>query len=120
MILIYITTFIFVIMGFKERNTGELLTGIIFLIGGFIFHLFWETKSQYVYPYVFILIPYSSYTIVRILDKLNSIMGKKEEKTMKPVLYIVIPCYNEEEVLPITEKIVLDKIEALISGGGNI
>ncbi len=36
---------------------------------------------------------------------------------MKPVLYIVIPCYNEEEVLPITEKIFLDKIEALIKKG---
>ncbi len=22
---------------------------------------------------------------------------------MKPILYIVIPCYNEEEVLPITK-----------------
>ena len=83
----YCTTFIFVIMGFKERNTGELLTGIIFLIGGFIFHLFWETKSQYVYPYVFILIPYSSYTIVRILDKLNFIMGKRRKDDETSSLY---------------------------------
>lgn len=80
LILIYIATFIFVIMVFKEKNIGELLTGIIFLIGGFIFHLFWETKSQYVYPYVFMLIPYSSYTIVRILNKSNFIMGKRRRK----------------------------------------
>lgn len=33
----------------------------------------------------------------------------------KPVLYIVIPCYNEEKVLPITCKLFLDKIEELIS-----
>lgn len=33
----------------------------------------------------------------------------------KPVLYIVIPCYNEEKVLPITCKFFLDKIEELIS-----
>ena len=32
----------------------------------------------------------------------------------KPVLYIVIPCYNEEKVLPITCKLFLDKIEELI------
>ena len=27
-----------------------------------------------------------------------------------PVLYIVIPCYNEQEVLPITSKLFEDKI----------
>ena len=32
----------------------------------------------------------------------------------KPVLYIVIPCYNEETVLPITCKMFLDKINELI------
>lgn len=31
-----------------------------------------------------------------------------------PILYIVIPCYNEEEVLPITSKIFLKKINELI------
>ena len=34
---------------------------------------------------------------------------------MKPVLYIVIPCYNEEKVLPITAPIFLDKIYQLIN-----
>lgn len=33
---------------------------------------------------------------------------------MKPILYIVIPCYNEEKVLPITSKMFLEKIETLI------
>ena len=33
---------------------------------------------------------------------------------MKPILYIVIPCYNEEEVLPITAPMFLDKIKELI------
>lgn len=33
------------------------LFAVVFLIGGFLFHLLWETKSQYVYPYFFILIP---------------------------------------------------------------
>ena len=34
---------------------------------------------------------------------------------MKPILYIVIPCYNEEEVLPITAPEFLAKIKELIS-----
>ena len=34
-----------------------------------------------------------------------------------PSLYIVIPCYNEEEVLPITSKLFLEKIHQLVSAG---
>ena len=34
---------------------------------------------------------------------------------MKPILYIVIPCYNEEEVLPITKDLFLNKLKELIS-----
>ena len=33
---------------------------------------------------------------------------------MKPILYIVIPCYNEEDVLPITAPMFLDKIKELV------
>lgn len=33
---------------------------------------------------------------------------------MKPILYIVIPCYNEEEVLPLTCTMFLDKLNELI------
>lgn len=33
---------------------------------------------------------------------------------MKPILYLVIPCYNEEEVLPQTSGLFLQKLEELI------
>ncbi len=33
---------------------------------------------------------------------------------MKPKLYIVIPCYNEEEVLPVTSRLFLEKLDSLI------
>lgn len=33
---------------------------------------------------------------------------------MKPILYIVIPCYNEEKVLPITCEMFLEKITSLV------
>ena len=36
---------------------------------------------------------------------------------MKPTLYIVIPCYNEQEVLPITAPMFLEKIETLTEKG---
>ena len=35
----------------------------------------------------------------------------------KPVLYIVVPCYNEQEVLPITSGMFLEKIRALADAG---
>lgn len=34
---------------------------------------------------------------------------------MKPILYIVIPCYNEEKVLPITAELFLQEIKELVS-----
>ncbi len=36
---------------------------------------------------------------------------------MKPVLYIVVPCYNEEEVLPVTVPVFYDKLSSLIERG---
>lgn len=36
---------------------------------------------------------------------------------MAPVLYIIIPCYNEEKVLPVTAPLFLDKLDQLISKG---
>ena len=35
----------------------------------------------------------------------------------KPILYIVIPCYNEEEVLPVTAPMFKAKLEALTGAG---
>lgn len=36
---------------------------------------------------------------------------------MRPLLYIVIPCYNEQEVLPITAPMFLDKLTSLSEAG---
>ncbi len=33
---------------------------------------------------------------------------------MKPVLYLVVPCFNEEEVLPLTTPVFIEKLESLI------
>ena len=36
---------------------------------------------------------------------------------MNDTLYIVIPCYNEEKVLPITSQIFVDKMKELVETG---
>lgn len=38
-------------------------------------------------------------------------------ETQPPILYIVIPCYNEEQVLPITAPLFLDKLSQLAAKG---
>ncbi|MBR1558888.1 MAG: glycosyltransferase family 2 protein [Clostridia bacterium] len=35
----------------------------------------------------------------------------------KPILYIVVPCYNEEAVLPVTAPMFLEKLDALCASG---
>lgn len=42
-------------------------------------------------------------------------MSKSAIKSNLPVLYIVIPCYNEEAVLPVTSPLFLNKIKELVS-----
>lgn len=36
---------------------------------------------------------------------------------MKPVLYLVVPCYNEQAVLPVTAKVFLNKISQIVDDG---
>ena len=43
-----------------DDNCVNQLLPIIYLIGGILFHILWETKSQYVYTYIFFLIPLSA------------------------------------------------------------
>ena len=44
-------------------------------------------------------------------------MSREKAISMKPILYIVIPCYNEEKVLPITSSMFLDKLTAMYASG---
>lgn len=43
----------------KEQAAGEMLLGIT-VVGGLVFHMFWEAKPQYVLPYFLLLLPYSA------------------------------------------------------------
>lgn len=48
-----------------KRKAEELIFAIIF-IGGFLFHFFWEAKSQYVLFYFVLLIPYATYGYMKL------------------------------------------------------
>lgn len=48
----------------------------LFFIGGFLFHLLWEGKSQYIYPYLFVLIPCCMGALYYAARSLNRRMRK--------------------------------------------
>ena len=50
------------------------------------------------------------------VKKIKILMTQKG-KNMTPILYIIIPCYNEQQVLPITSGLFLEKLEGMIVRG---
>ena len=54
----------------EKRRSGEDLLAVIF-VGGFVFHTFWEAKSQYIFPYFVILLPYAAAGISDFSERSN-------------------------------------------------
>lgn len=57
---IYLLVFAFILhrlVWSREGLRPFSLYPYIFFLGGFVFHIFWETKSQYVYIYILLLLP---------------------------------------------------------------
>lgn len=46
---------------------------------------------------------------------MNNVLNEGKEDFSRPILLIVIPCYNEEDVLPITAPMFLEQIQTMIS-----
>lgn len=64
---------------YRKEEVKHTLLPIIFL-GGFVFHIFWETKAIYVIQYVFLLIPYASYGLYHFYQWLKKVEKKKMEE----------------------------------------
>lgn len=63
LIIIYGGAMVSMIISIRNMKASNLfiLVFTIYLTGGVLFHLIWETKSQYVYPYVYLLLPLTAY-----------------------------------------------------------
>ncbi len=48
----------FLFLRWRSGNLYELMGAVVFL-GGYLFHLFWESSASYTIPYFFLLIPYA-------------------------------------------------------------
>ncbi len=55
--LIYWGALLFLLLMIRKKIPVEKLGLIIVVIGGFIFYIFWEAKSRYVFPYFMMMIP---------------------------------------------------------------
>lgn len=55
--LIYWGALLFLLLMIRKKIPVEKLGLIIVVIGGFIFYIFWEAKSRYVFPYFMMMLP---------------------------------------------------------------
>ena len=55
----------------------EQLGFLIVVLGGFLFHILWEAKSQYIYPYLIILFPYAAAGISGCINMLDAVLAGK-------------------------------------------
>lgn len=83
-ILVFIFASIGIYKTHKNINLQMFLIPLIFF-GGFLFHILWETKSIYVIPYYFLLLPYTAFGLNEIFEKII-----KKYKNKK-ILYLSKP-----------------------------
>lgn len=76
-IIIFIFAAIGIFFSSKKIELKKALLPIIF-IGGFLFHILWETKSIYVIQYYFLLLPFASYGLEEIYNKLSNFLNKRK------------------------------------------
>ena len=60
----------------KEINTLNVLFPLV-LLGGFLYHLLFEGKSQYIFTYIILMLPYVSYGINEIIRIIESKLSNK-------------------------------------------
>lgn len=74
MLVLLAMSLLFLIREWRKNEDMALL--LLFMIGGFLFHLFWEAKSQYMYPYAFVLIPLCAYMMAKLSLKKENAVGR--------------------------------------------
>ena len=81
-ILIFLAAGICLIKGFKKPSI-ERLSLILMVIGGFFFHLIWETKCYYVLTFYILLLPYAANGIYIVFEKVNNLLHTIKNKKLK-------------------------------------
>jgi 4-amino-4-deoxy-L-arabinose transferase-like glycosyltransferase len=69
-ITVFLTTSFYIAKNIKSMNYKNSILILMFL-GGFVFHVIWETKSSYVIIYYFLLLPYCAIGLKNIFEFLE-------------------------------------------------
>ena len=81
-IVIFLAAGICLVKGFKKPSI-ERLSLILMVIGGFFFHLIWETKCYYVLTFYILLLPYAANGIYIVFEKVNNLLHTIKNKKLK-------------------------------------
>lgn len=92
---IYIGSVAFFLFRFKKIRREQLLPGVIFL-GTFLFHVFWETKAQYVATCFPLLVPYAAYGWICLSGRVKNWIDGKRKTENSPVIPEKFPEPNEK------------------------
>ena len=81
--MIYMGALIFVILtGLKcikdKKYNLEIYLLLIFVFGGFLFHMMWEANSRYIVTYGILLIPYAAAGVTNIMEKVITKKSKRK------------------------------------------
>ncbi|ERK57614.1 hypothetical protein HMPREF1983_01063 [Gemella bergeri ATCC 700627] len=68
-VFVYIFTFVFSVVIYRRKQEVYALIPIAF-VGGTLFHMIWEAKSRYVFPYFVFLLPLAAYGLVVVKNKI--------------------------------------------------
>lgn len=100
-IFIYLLSMLYFIVNFKSKEVNHLILPIIF-IGGFIFHIFWEGKSQYTIVYFICLIPYAIQAVKYITTKIKEGNNRKYYLNNRyfKIIFVLITILIVIKILP--------------------
>ena len=92
----------------------QILVAMLAILGLSLFEIIFECRARYLYSYSPIYVILATIGICSIVEFICLKRGRNMIRK-KPRLFVIIPCYNEEAVLPITSGLFLDELIKLIT-----
>lgn len=78
--LIYCGVLLFLLLIIRKKIPVEHLCLLIVILGGFIFYVFWEAKSRYIFPYFMMMIPMAACGYDLLIQKICGWCRKNQER----------------------------------------
>ena len=68
-----------VLVKYRKNISNEVLLLVLCFMGGFMFHILWETKSRYIISYIIVLMPLVSINLGKLNLKKVKMLNEKGE-----------------------------------------